>query len=285
MIRSELPAYSIRVAMSAVISLLLVVFIQISGCSKVEDRKASEDENETVTATTAEETLEAEKPVFHEIPYVLSMEQVKRWERRIAAMKKRDSARIPGAVVMNQNQYNDWEIALVEMRIEKNERFGNPELSPLQVDSIPGFMGLNYYFPEKELHFRAPFTPEPGTEVVKMTKRKGNVVSYVRRGKVKFRHLGKVRTLSIFGPEDTSGGDYLFLPFYDETSGTETYGGGRYLDVAITAAGFVDLDFNYAYNPLCDYNSIKYNCTLPPEENKLDFAVRAGEKTLYPLDH
>jgi len=41
----------------------------------------------------------------------------------------------------------------------------------------------------------------------------------------------------------------------------------------------VDLDFNYAYNPLCDYNAEKYNCTLPPTESQLDFAVEAGEKS------
>ncbi len=147
------------------------------------------------------------------------------------------------------------------------------------------FVGLNYYYPQKELNFYAPFTAEAGTDTVKMTKRKGNIVDYVRRGKVSFRHQGSVHTLSLFGPGDTSHGDYLFLPFYDETSGKETYGGGRYLDVEINADGFVHLDFNFAYNPLCDYNPMKYNCTLPPEENKLGFAVDAGEQTLYPAAH
>jgi len=192
---------------------------------------------------------------------------------------------IPGALVMDQAEYERWEISLVEMRIEKNEAFVNPAMSPLQADSIATFIGLNYYFPQKELRFHAPYTEEAGTDIVKMTKRKGNIVSYVRRGKVSFRHAGQIQTLSLFGPADTSKGDYLFLPFYDETSGTETYGGGRYLDVEITPDGFVDLDFNYSYNPLCDYNSAKYNCTLPPEENKLNFAVRAGERTLYPGTH
>ena len=48
--------------------------------------------------------------------------------------------------------------------------------------------------------------------------------------------------------------------------------------------GMVDLDFNYAYNPLCDYNPEKYNCTLPPATNRLGFPVEAGEKTFH-ADH
>ncbi len=192
---------------------------------------------------------------------------------------------IPQALVMDQMEYERWEISLVEMRIEKNEAFLNPKMSPLQADSIATFVGLNYYFPKKELRFYAPYTAEAGTDTVKMTKRKGNIVAYLRRGKVSFRHGDSIYTLSLFGPVDTSHGDYLFLPFYDETSGNETYGGGRYLDVEITDDGFVDLDFNYSYNPLCDYNPVKYNCTLPPEENKLDFLVEAGEKSLYSAGH
>jgi uncharacterized protein (DUF1684 family) len=84
----------------------------------------------------------------------------------------------------------------------------------------------------------------------------------------------------VFGPANPAAGDYLWLPFFDGTSGRETYAGGRYLDIEVDAEGMVDLDFNYAYNPLCDYNPDRYNCTLPPPENTLPFAVEAGEKTL-----
>ena len=97
-----------------------------------------------------------------------------------------------------------------------------------------------------------------------------------------FSHGGKAHSLDVFGPADTSGGDYLWLPFFDATSGKETYAGGRYLDITVDAEGMVDLDFNYAYNPLCDYNPDRYNCTLPPTDNTLPFAVEAGEKTLNP---
>jgi uncharacterized protein (DUF1684 family) len=73
---------------------------------------------------------------------------------------------------------------------------------------------------------------------------------------------------------------YLFLPFTDATTGTETYSSGRYLD--LTTDDIKDkkalLDFNKAYNPYCAYVSGVYNCPIPPKENTLTVAIKAGEK-------
>ncbi len=69
----------------------------------------------------------------------------------------------------------------------------------------------------------------------------------------------------------------LFVPFRDLTSGNETYGGGRYLDLDRTSTGLYDLDFNRAYHPYCVYNP-EYDCPVPPADNRLAFAVRAGER-------
>ncbi len=74
--------------------------------------------------------------------------------------------------------------------------------------------------------------------------------------------------------------DYLFVPFTDKTNGSETYGGGRYLDCRIGEIhdGYLVLDFNKAYNPYCAYRP-GYSCPIPPKENDLPVAIRAGEKT------
>jgi uncharacterized protein (DUF1684 family) len=192
-----------------------------------------------------------------------------------------DKEEVPGALAMNNEEFETWEIALVEMRIEKNEEFSAPATSPLKAEELEGFEGLNYYFPQAELRFKTPFIAEAGTDTVSLTMRKGQVVPYIRRGKLAFTNQGEVHHLEVFGPADTAQGDFLWLPFYDETSGKDTYGGGRYLDVKINSEGMVDLDFNYAYNPLCDYNPDRYNCTLPPAANKLSFAVEAGEKSFH----
>ena len=73
----------------------------------------------------------------------------------------------------------------------------------------------------------------------------------------------------------------LFLAFGDETSGAETYGAGRYLDITKTpGSNTIILDFNQAYNPYCAYSN-SFSCPLPPPENLLRVAIRAGEKTYH----
>jgi len=69
----------------------------------------------------------------------------------------------------------------------------------------------------------------------------------------------------------------LTIAFSDLTSGEETYGGGRYLDVDFKRAKRITLDFNKAYNPYCVYNA-SYICPLPTRENNLKAYIKAGEK-------
>ncbi len=191
-------------------------------------------------------------------------------------------AEAPGSYVMDGPEHEKWEISLVEMRIEKNEEFSDPQRTALPVDRLKGFEGLNYFFPFPEMRFKTPFIAEAGTDTVSLTKRRGQVVPYLRRGYVKFKWQDETYSLDVFGPVDTKDGDYLWLPFFDANSGKDVYAGGRYLDIELDSEGMVDLDFNYSYNPLCDYNPERYNCTLPPVGNTLPFAVNAGEKTFSP---
>jgi uncharacterized protein len=89
--------------------------------------------------------------------------------------------------------------------------------------------------------------------------------------------------LTLYWIEGYGGG--VFLPFVDATSGTETYGGGRYLfdtikgaDLGVTRSdGTLVLDFNFAYFPSCAYSS-RYVCPLAPPGNRFKGAVRVGER-------
>jgi len=87
--------------------------------------------------------------------------------------------------------------------------------------------------------------------------------------------------LALFWLEGYGGG--VFLPFRDGTSGRETYGAGRYLLDTVKGAdlgeqdGKLLLDFNFAYNPSCSYDSA-WACPLAPPDNWLPVAVRAGER-------
>jgi uncharacterized protein (DUF1684 family) len=77
--------------------------------------------------------------------------------------------------------------------------------------------------------------------------------------------------------------DDLFVPFQDATSGKETYGAGRYLELPRQEdSDDYILDFNRAYNPSCAY-SPRWNCPYPPPQNRLRIAIEAGEKT--PFEH
>ena len=84
-----------------------------------------------------------------------------------------------------------------------------------------------------------------------------------------------------YPPEAYGGG--VFVPFRDATSGSETYGAGRYVEVSFDSEAQdepLELDFNYAYNPSCVF-SPAYDCPYPPRQNLLTVPIRAGEKLPY----
>lgn len=107
---------------------------------------------------------------------------------------------------------------------------------------------------------------------------------FVRYGYVYFKinkqqcKLTIYQSLALKGKQEFE--NYLFLPFTDLSSGAESYGGGRYLDFkeADIISGKLQIDFNKAYNPYCAYTT-GYNCPVPPRENDLPVAIKAGEKT------
>jgi hypothetical protein len=76
---------------------------------------------------------------------------------------------------------------------------------------------------------------------------------------------------------EVPGDQRLFYIFGDETTGKETYPGGRFFYSDLPKDGHVVLDFNKAYNPPCVFSPYA-TCPLPPKENKLAVRIEAGEK-------
>ena len=111
----------------------------------------------------------------------------------------------------------------------------------------------------------------------------GGVMAFRRFGVLTIPFPEGSRRLEIYWMEGYAGG--LFLPFRDATNGVETYGAGRYLlDAAKSAdlggdrdGGTLILDFNFAFQPSCAFDP-KWACPLAPPSNRLDVAVRAGER-------
>src|SRR5205814_5349363 len=117
--------------------------------------------------------------------------------------------------------------------------------------------------------------PDDDLDEVHMAPPPGDDQVYTRAGKPRFEANGAPAEVTLYAsPDDPE----LFLPFRDATSGKETYGAGRYVEVHDVNGDHVVVDFNTAYNPNCAYNS-RWSCPLPPGENWLSVPIRAGEKS------
>lgn len=169
-------------------------------------------------------------------------------------------------------------------RDSRDHEFRDKGESPLLDEDFSGFKGLNYYPVDDSFRVNARFTRTPSEKYFQMPTSSGITKKFVKYGVVNFRLGGVDRTLSVYQidkevlakfPEYA---DLLFVPFRDLTNKTETYGGGRYIDIRQPKGNTVVLDFNVAYNPNCAYGSDRYNCPIPPRENTLDVAITAGEK-------
>ncbi len=161
--------------------------------------------------------------------------------------------------------------ALTRLRKDKDGFFSSSPDSPIR--DRYHFQGLDYYDQEPSLALELEVQPGDGSEVRVQTS-DGRERVYTREASVSFEVDGEQATLTLYGTEHSRG---YFLPFRDATSGKETYGAGRYLDIEPPEQGRVTVDFNFAYNPFCAYNDA-YSCPLPPGENWLQVAIRAGER-------
>ncbi|HEX6329921.1 MAG TPA: DUF1684 domain-containing protein [Actinomycetota bacterium] len=165
---------------------------------------------------------------------------------------------------------------LEEFRRDKDEFFRDHPQSPLTDEQRRAFDGLRYFPENPSLEIRAPLETDgvDADEDLVMATTTGGEQHYRRAGVVRFEVEGRPAQATLFASRDTP---ELFLPFRDATSGSESYGAGRYLEVEPPSLdGTVHVDFNYAYNPYCAYNP-DWSCPIPPGENWLSVPIRAGE--------
>ena len=161
-------------------------------------------------------------------------------------------------------------------RAEKDRYMRSAE-SPVPLGRRESFAPLPY-FPVLAA-YRVPARLEVigADEVIEMSLSSGQRRRMRRVGVLGFTLQGQALKLTAFVDVDENDMRRLFVPFGDLTNGAETYQGGRYLDLDRTATSIYDLDFNRAYHPFCVFNP-EYVCPVPPRENRLKVAIRAGEK-------
>jgi hypothetical protein len=169
--------------------------------------------------------------------------------------------------------------AVAEFRADKDEFFRAAPNSPLPAAERETFEGLPYYPVDESLRFdELTLEPYDGDEPVRfeIPTSDGRTRPAERAGVLRFSLDGAEQRLTAYIFE---GGDAanVFVPFVDATSGTETYGAGRYLDIEREEDGTYSLDFNLAYHPSCVYD-MRFSCPLTPAENRLAVPIRAGER-------
>jgi len=160
---------------------------------------------------------------------------------------------------------------------ERDRFMRESQYSPIPQDQRATFAPIAYFAIEPEYRVPASLAVARADDVMEMPTSTGPRRKMRRIGTLSFTLKGQPLTLTAFVEAAESDMRRLFVPFGDLTNGTETYTGGRYLDLDRTATGIYDLDFNRAYHPHC-YYSPTYECPIPPRENRLKMPIRAGER-------
>lgn len=178
----------------------------------------------------------------------------------------------------------DRETAWRRFRDERDRLFKEHPQTPLDTNQRDAFQALQYFPYDMSARVSGTIIAVDTPETRSTSLPDEGLFRYTKVSRVQFVYKEHKAQLALYWIEGYGGG--LFLPFRDATNGDTTYGGGRYLYDTIKGADLgagpaqITLDFNYAYNPSCAYNE-RWVCPLAPAENRLDFAVEAGEKRFH----
>lgn len=190
------------------------------------------------------------------------------WKRRVFALYER----IRGS----SDPRSAWEL----WRETRDRLYYEHPQSPVPAERRAHFAGCGYFEYDPRARVLAHVEPSEPVhhDVLSST---GAAFPFSSVGRARFELAGEEQSLPLLWNEGYGGG--LFVSFQDETSGQETYPAARYLIDTVkgadlgTSDGLLVLDFNFAYNPSCAYDS-SWACPLGPPESRLRLSVRAGER-------
>lgn len=171
----------------------------------------------------------------------------------------------------------EWTSRLRNHRAGKDEFFEGESESPIPAEERDDFDGLEYFSLDPDFRFDARWEPRENPDTVTLGATTGPDMEFDHVGNVGFEADGDFHVLQVF---QSPGVEDMFVPFRDATNGTQTWQHGRYLTIdppSMSDQTPIILDFNLAYHPFCVYHDT-YVCAIPPKENELPFAVRAGER-------
>ena len=171
----------------------------------------------------------------------------------------------------------DYADRLAAARIAKDQQFREASDSPVPKEKRDALLPLPYFPVDPAFTVPAALKLSNDRPVFEMPTSTGALRKMQLVGTLEFTFEGERRSLGAFVEDGTQQITNLFVPFADLTTGMDTYAAGRYLDIEPTTTGYYTIDFNRAYNPYCAYNAT-YECPFPPPSNRLNVAIRAGEK-------
>jgi len=198
------------------------------------------------------------------------------WRRQVAALY----AEVRALAV------TDPAVAHRHWREVRERLYREHSQSPVPAAARGSFVASHFDY-DPALRFTASLDPappvQPGALALELPNSGADTLAFSRLGRVELPFGDGPRSLSVFWMAGYAGG--LFIPFRDATNGTETYGAGRYLVDAAKSAdlggdpatGTLILDFNFCFQPSCAFDP-RWACPLAPPENRLDLAIRAGER-------
>ncbi len=166
-------------------------------------------------------------------------------------------------------------------RYEENIKFADKETTILTKKDFKRFSALDFFPIDTNYRIAAKFELHKDPKLFEMQTTTDRKPLYKTYGIATFKLEGKTYVLQVYQDQELiqkpGYKDHLFVPFVDKTSGNESYGGGRYLDIQQPKDDIIILDFNKSYNPYCAYNE-RYSCPIVPRENYLETKIEAGVK-------
>jgi uncharacterized protein (DUF1684 family) len=175
-------------------------------------------------------------------------------------VNKRDQAYIDSVEKVRKQKH-------VEFKVAKNSPFYKHK----------NFKELSYYPVTKAYRFWVKLHKLAQPELVQFVTSGSRQPVYQKVCFLSFS-MGTELPDTLWGFVQSSHPSVLFVPFKDLTNNETTYGGGRYLELDYSPQmDSIYLDFNFAFNPYCHYDT-GYSCPVVPFENHLKREINAGEK-------
>ena len=148
-----------------------------------------------------------------------------------------------------------------------------------QAGALKNFRGVDNYPIDQSWRIESSLIPATEGAMLEITNVLGQVYELAVFGTFEFKKDDKTHQLLGLGTRDS---ENLWFIFADRTNGHGTYGAGRYLySDGMPVNGQLTVDFNKSYNPPCAFNPYS-TCPIPPQGNRLDLFVLAGEKDFHP---